>query len=453
MEMTIEYPLTKETLSQPRISGPAEITHSIRLNVDVHTSEAVFGDLAEEWNDLVMRADAPLCMSLEWIQTWWRHFGRNSHRQLYIVTIRDGKDLIGLAPFYVGYSNLGKRVLSRRLQIIGSGGSRNERWGFKNDYGISDFLDIIVDPEFTKPASTLLMEVLSVLIENVDEITFHQVRDDSFIKQYLFPLLESKNWNMTYAHTDTCPYVDLSDISELGELIKGVKSNARRRQRQTLRAMDGKAPEFLITEVVGTKGLGKATNRLIELHQERWNELGFPGVFHDDRFTSFFKDLIKISDQNGWLWFKEAQDEQGVSASRMLIQFNGRYYDYISGFDPESPSAKYRPGFGLLLEVIQDALRQNTSRIELLRGEEGYKYDFTDLNFKNWEISLRKDTHKSLSQQFAHRFLQLVSTVYITIGKEKELLAVQRAKAGLLKALLGYISFRTESVRRKLKRS
>lgn len=450
MELTIEYPLSTNINAKPRLAGPPETKEMMALNVDVYTDETAFQSLASEWNELVIKADAPLCMTLEWVENWWHHFGENPNRQLYIITMRNKKKLVGLAPFYVGYSGIAGQVIHRRLQIIGSGGSKNEQWGFTNDYGISDFLDIITDPEFREPLGVLLMDILSVLTENVDEITFHQVREDSFIKQVLFPKMESKSWQVTLNHSDTCPYVDLAGISNLDDFIKGVKSNARRRLRQTMRAMD-KEPEFLVTEVLTPDGLTRATQRLIELHQARWNELGFPGVFHDERFEQFFKDLIKKSAEKKWLWFKEAQDVAGVSASRMLIRFNGRFYDYISGFDPESPSAKYRPGFGLLLEVVQDAIAQNINRIELLRGEESYKYDFTDLNFKNWEISITSEAHKSLVKRLSNKLLRVVSAIYTTVGKEKNLLKVQYQNRGWMGALPGYISFRTESIRRRLK--
>src|SRR5690625_6740537 len=71
----------------------------------------------------------------------------------------------------------------------------------------------------------------------------------------------------------------------------------------------------------------------------------------------------------------------------MIIFYNGRYYDYISGFDANRPSAKYRPEIGLLLNLVEEALESGDDRIELLRGEEGHKHDFTASNLRNWKVS------------------------------------------------------------------
>jgi len=283
----------------------------------------------------------------------------------------------------------------------------------------------------------------------VDKITFHQVRDDSFIKQVLFPKIQMKNWDHTLTHTDTCPYIDLKNIPNMGELIKGVKSNARRRLRQTSRAME--SHEFIVTDVNHQEELIYATDRLVKLHQERWNDLGFTGVFYDDRFEDFFKDLVRLSSKNGWLWLKETKDTGGTSGSRMLILFNGRYYDYISGFDPDSPSSKYRPGYGLLMEVVENALDQKVRFIELLRGEESYKYDFTELNIKNWRISISAGLNDRWRDKILKKILWVASMAYTISVREMKLFRVQYQAQGPIKALLGYISFRIKSVREHLK--
>lgn len=426
-----------------------EVTNKEELMVEVFTSEKMFEDLSMYWNDLAKRADCKVYMSFEWAYNWWQHFGKNKQRSLFIITIWDGTKLVGVAPCYKGYSKFGSLKLETRLQIIGSGGSPNEQLGYLDDYGISDFLDFVVDRDYRSVIAKYLVEdMLTPEFLGVDVIKLHQAGDDSFIMNYLLPRLEEQTDDITVQHSDTCPYVDLSQQESLKGYIKEQKSNARRRIRQTLRA-EGAENEYVIEDVSENwEEVEKATGAIIDLHQSRWNRLGFPGVFYDQRFTDFFKDTLKYAFDNNWLWYKQAQDSEGVCALRMVLKFNGRYYDYISGFDELRPSSKYRPGIGLLVDLVQDGINDSIHRIELLRGEEEYKYDFTSETFKNWTVTIPIRKRK---MNIPLKLNRAAALFYKYFTRESKLMNVQRQEKGILKMIPGYISFRWMSVKLKLK--
>lgn len=422
-----------------------QTTNDSRLMAEVLTSERKFKDLKPHWDDLAERADSKIYISYDWALNWWNHFGRNKHRSLYLITIWDGTKLIALAPLYKGYSIIGNIILEQRLQIIGSGGSPNEQIGYTDDYGISDFLDFLVDKNYSEEVAGLLPGLLTAQQLNADVLTFHQASDESFIMKHLYPKLRQNNVEMTVEKTDTCPFIDLSRYDSMKAYIKDQKSNARRRIRQTLRAI-GPDGEYEIKEAKTWPAVEKATDKLIELHQSRWNEIGFPGVFYDERFNRFFKDLVKEAFENDQLWFKQAIDDRGVCASRMILFYNNRYYDYISGFDDDRPSSKYRPGIGLLIKLVEEAIAGNAKSIELLRGEEGYKYDFTSKNFNNWRLTLPLRETKKTPLLWANR---LAAFLYKHINREKELLKVQQSQVGVFKMVQEYVKFRWKSIKLK----
>jgi CelD/BcsL family acetyltransferase involved in cellulose biosynthesis len=152
--------------------------------------------------------------------------------------------------------------------------------------------------------------------------------------------------------------------------------------------------EYIIEEPAGEGDVEMMIDKLIQLHQERWNEKGYPGTFQDERFREFFKEISFAAFRDNRLWLKQAVDESGVCAVRMLLMYNGRYYDYMSGYDENSPSAKYRPGIGLLLDLVENSFKLPIERIELLRGDEGYKHDFTHLSLNNWKITIPAIRHR-----------------------------------------------------------
>ncbi len=411
-----------------------------------------FEQLKKHWQDLAKRADMTIYMSYEWSYLWWKYFGQNEQRTLSLVTIWDGTKLVGIAPFYIGTSSVGSLTIGRRLQLIGSGGSPNEQLGYKDDYGISDFLDVIVDPDYSSEVAGLLATILKSNHLNVTYVSFSQSRDDSFVLNYLYPALEKIGLTPDLQHVDTCAYIDLEGESNLKAYIKQLdSSSARRRLRQTLRAV-GEENGYVIEEAKTWKQVVKATDAIIELHQNRWNKLGFPGIFHDDRFTGFFRELVREAFDNGWIWFKEAQDSNGTCAGRMLLLYNGRYFDYISGFDDERESSKYRPGIGLLLNAVNDAIEGGVKSVELLRGQESYKYDFTSKSLKNWRISLRlKDTVSPLNKVLRPVF-GVIAELYMRASRESKLIKTQFKQVGAFGAIPAYFLFRWNSIKLKMDR-
>lgn len=421
-----------------------------KLRIQIYDTEDSFEALSVHWNELAEKVQGHIYMSNEWAKCWWRYFGKNKQRFPFFITVWHLDELVALAPMYIGTSKLGPFVVERRLQIIGSGGSPNEQWGYLDDYGISDFLDFLVDEAYARDVAGLLLKFFRSNRYGIDTVIFHQAGDESFIMKYLYPQIEESDLRYDLQHTDTCPTIDLRDQDSLPSYIKQVKSNARRRFRQTLRAV-GTEDGFEIETIDSSKEITSSVERLIALHQERWNQLGFPGVFHDKRFTGFFKEIVRSANLQNWLWFKQARDQSGICALRMILKYNGRYYDYISGFDNDCPSSKYRPGIGLLLDLVEEAIDEKITRIELLRGEEGYKYDFTSDNFKNWRLTFTPENPGSKFVSAARVLLKVAATLYKYTSREFRLIQVQYRRYGILKMFWGYLNFRAESIRQKLK--
>lgn len=135
----------------------------------------------------------------------------------------------------------------------------------------------------------------------------------------------------------------------------------------------------------------------------------------------------------------------------MLLMYNGRYYDYMSGYDDDSPSAKHRPGIGLLLDLVEDSLELPVESIELLRGDEGYKYDFTNLSLNNWKIIIPEIRHWRTGWGLPAITAQLCSVLYKYFNREKMLLKVQYAKEGFVYMFSEYFKFRMNTVIYKIK--
>ncbi|MDZ7808677.1 MAG: GNAT family N-acetyltransferase [Gracilimonas sp.] len=185
---------------------------------------------------------------------------------------------------------------------------------------------------------------------------------------------------------------------------------------------------------------------LIEMHQNRWNQLGYPGAFFDQRFEPFVKEFAKKALEKNQLWFKIAVDKSGHCATRLAFKYKGKYYDYLTSFDYDAPSSKYRPGIGLLTIMIKDAFTDNGNSIELLRGDEAYKFDLTQTVHKNWnwKVSFGRERNRLISGLTA-----TVSLLTFTVLKEITLFQVQQNLHNSLKAIVVYPKVRYQMLKYK----
>ena len=87
-----------------------------------------FEVLAEEWNDLLHRSAADiLFLTLEYQRTWWHILGEG---EVSILAVRDGGELVGVAPLFATTNPQGQRILS----IVGC-------------VEVADYLDFIGKPD------------------------------------------------------------------------------------------------------------------------------------------------------------------------------------------------------------------------------------------------------------------------------------------------------------------
>lgn len=379
------------------------ITDKDELLIEIITSEELFEDLATYWKDLESRSNNKISMSFDWVYSWWQHFGTNKQRSLYIITLWDGTKLVGLAPFYKGYMQFSGSTLEIRLQLIGSGGSRNEQIGYTKDNGFNNFLDIIVDNSYADVVAKRMEEILTPEFIGVDVVNFHQVSDTSFVMNHLYPRLEGQDRRMSLKQMNTSPYIDLVQQKILKDYIKDSKSNGQNKYYKSRQKKFDK--EIVIEDVTSSwKSVEKAMNKMIELHQNQRKQWGSPVLFDDKRFTKFFRDVVENAYQNDCLWFKQAFDEDGIYASHVAIKYGNCYYDYVSGRNEFwSRSKKYSVDVGLLVNLIEGAISKGIHRIESLQPSENGEYDFISGSFKNWKLTIPFKTQKSNIFLFINR--------------------------------------------------
>jgi hypothetical protein len=118
-----------------------------------------------------------------WLLPWWRAFQPG---ELLIVTVRQDDRLVGLGPFYIEDGAHGRRILPLGI-------------------GVSDYLDVLIDPQTSDEAVTAL----------VDHVTAQADRWDSWDLEELAPdaaawaLPRSMDLTETVDPQSVCPVLTL----------------------------------------------------------------------------------------------------------------------------------------------------------------------------------------------------------------------------------------------------
>ena len=410
------------------------------------TDEIAFFELRGAWNALVEKSGQTPYQTHEWASCWWRIFGKKPNQQLCCLVMNAGDRIIGIAPFYRQEISLAGIHGQTRMGFIGEGRAYHTSFGMFFDDGPSDYLDILVDPEFEQPVCDQIAEYLSARIEGGIAIHLVSVPEQSVVRRILVRKLQDRGVIVRADQADVCPFLSLP--VSLNGYISSLNASVRRRMTQALRAGTDEGM-FALSESTTPTEFHHALDSIIDLHQRRWNKMGFPGLFADDRFTAFQHAIVDSFSANGWLWCRSASTESGTIASRLAFRFGDTLYDYLSGFDDAAPAAKRRPGLALLLAMISAGIDGKFRRVDFLRGDESYKFELTSSSRYNWNYTFERDRRNRLPTPQAG--ILWLGFAKFLVDREARLIGVQYRQNGLLGCIPGYIRFRTPRFRRKLR--
>ena len=112
------------------------------LSVYSYHDAGGFDTLAEEWNGLLVRSAADtIFLTLEYQHIWWQNLGQG---ELLILAVRDGEELVAIAPLFATDDPQGRRVLA----TVGC-------------VDVSDYLDLIVARGREQEAYAALLDYLA----------------------------------------------------------------------------------------------------------------------------------------------------------------------------------------------------------------------------------------------------------------------------------------------------
>lgn len=290
-----------------------------------------------------------------WLGSWWKHLSES--REAYLVVARDAEGNVqGLLPLY----RAGSGTRGRTLRYIGDGNA------------CTDDITVLSTPAHSAAVAEAIGRHLAQVaahhdygwdLLDLDGI----VEGDTACRALALGLTRGGASLHSQSRMNTW-YRSCEGTWEAK--LKEFSSKYRRTLVTQQKKMD-KTPELSFV-MTSDDELDNALERLIQMHQARWNAAGEPGTYAAAEFRDFISAAVHSFRADGKLWLPTLRYENYVIAAELhLVGDNQRTYCYSSGYDVEY--SKHEPGRLLNLEIMRYVHESDWVGVDMMRGDEPYK--------------------------------------------------------------------------------
>ncbi|HMB29571.1 MAG TPA: GNAT family N-acetyltransferase [Blastocatellia bacterium] len=329
-----------------------------KINIEVEEGSEALSRLRVEWQAMFRASGAPPFLSWEWLSTWHRWFGQERHP--FLLCARESGNLVALLPLCA--ENRQSSRFSPRLN----------RMSFMGEsYGASDYLDILALPGFKQKSADIFIDYLAAP-RSFDLLELEGMAADSCTLQSLTRRFANDvRFMYRIVPQYICPRVSL-DVRWEDLLERSRRSDYFKRCIRRLK----KIASFEFRVISDVNEIPAAFGRLMTLHVGRWIDRGGSAAFRTVKQKGFTFDAAAELARAGMARFEEIWLEGECRASLLGFESGDCYYFFLSGFD--QAWSKYSLGFTLLWLSIREASRRGLKMYDFLRGDENYKFDWSD---------------------------------------------------------------------------
>jgi len=328
---------------------------TINISLKMYHSLNDLGDLCSEWNALVDASSYPnVFRRWEWISTWWKWFGAN--RELNILLVSHGSELVGIAPLYIERGRFG----GRKIEWIGFGGPT-----------CPEYLGPIIHRDFVEP-------VIETLARHFTEIkwsgiAFRDVPPDDLATNALIDAL-SRYYPAIRFPGEACPYFIFPQSFEA--LLKRLSSHRRQRKKRQLR----RAKEELgvrLDVLCNPSTLEQAFPIIERLSASSKKEVGLVSPFLNPDYAGFHREVCERLSINALARVYMLSFRDKPAAFLYGFSYHNKFYAFQTGYDSDMDA--YSPGDTVFQMVYEHLIGEGLTEFDYLRGGEEYKNQFGDL--------------------------------------------------------------------------
>ena len=320
------------------------------------TDPAEWQSLEVEWQALVAQTHRPLPFLEYWYQsTWWQTLGGGewSHEssQLQLIIARQDGQLVGVAPFFFSE----KPGNPPALRFIGQ-------------IEVSDYLDFLCPLSDLQPFIVGLLDFIKVepglLSRDLDLANF---QDDSPSLSILRELYEQKGVQYTSEVLQPSPFIPM--MPDWEEYLASISKKQRHEIRRKMRNADA----HYLTDwyvVTAEHNVQEEIQALIDMMRTDPTKV----AFLTPEMESFLSQTTARALEVGQLFLSYLTFDGGRAAAYLSFLAGNKLWVYNSAWDPTYSCCS--PGWVLLAKVINWAIENGLTEVDMMRGDEVYKYRF-----------------------------------------------------------------------------
>jgi len=334
------------------------------MHVELLTSEDTFDRLQSIWQALE-KAD-PDCQPFNtwsWLSLWWQHY-RKDGDSLAILIVRQGRKVVAIAPFYVGYVPELRYMRISLLRFIGTGGDTSP-----------DYMNIIALPQWRVAAEQAIIGHLPQ-VPGWHKLLLRDVSKGSTLALCIQTFIESQ---AGFAWPIKQNLILRARLPESWDAYKAQLSRKRRKQINHRRNRLDAAGDWALSICSSEIELQEAVEALKKLHRQRWNSKGKAGRFASQNYIQFHSAVIKRFFADHCLWLATLRLDNEIIGVQYIFLWRGELLFYQSGYSPEHDCLS--PGHVLFTYTIQRAIEQGLTGIDMLKGDYVYKSAYAKSEF------------------------------------------------------------------------
>jgi CelD/BcsL family acetyltransferase involved in cellulose biosynthesis len=348
-----------------------------------------FESLSEVWDSLLRKSGDgnPVYLTHEWLSTWWKHFGER--RKLNVVLIEKEGQTIGIVPLM----RTEYRIGLFKIRVLETIGSLN-----------CNHMGVISSGHGEEAVSAFLSYLGEELAEGESVLRVAWVPDDCDFLNLLRRCISvsSNNLIMQEKVKTLAPYIALP--STWDEYFCSLSQNRRHMLRRKLRSLE-KAHSVEFRQYTGDS-LGIMLSRFIDLHERRWQSAHVKGVFSEPKMEAFYRDIATQFVKKGWLHFSCLVVDGEIASAEYAFVYNHKFYCTTSARDIDY--AKYNVGHLHQMFLIKYAIEKGLREFDFLRGNEPYKFHWTESSRRYMNLVIgKKGLSSGLRLKLILAFLRL----------------------------------------------
>ena len=317
-------------------------------------------------------------------RAWWDAYGDNAHDQTLVVCRNDGSNAaepIAIIPLMHRHEVEPTDAVTHTTMRHGSGlrltpvAPTATAILFGASYH-ADYATVLADPsDLPSVSRAVAAYVASPASGDWDVVDLRRLRcadpTAAELAAALGPLEMANGWTLNVEREDVCPVVTFPE----GVDIEGFLATLGKKERHEIRRKVRRAEAVGEVRLVDSIDPGADLDVFIDLHQRRWGADGlFPPTRGGDQSRVLFRRLFELFGPGGplvlsTLWVGDRRIAAGIhfeTATDLLY--------YNAGIDPEA--RELSPGVLMIHAYVRRALERGIRRMDFLRGDEPYKYEW-----------------------------------------------------------------------------